>query len=92
MKKLPGTVKPYKRTSTFTQETVPKALLNDHNTKRNVWGVLIIESGSLTYVISEPGFEEEINITPGTLAVIAPEEWHFVRLSGEVKFFVEFYK
>ena len=92
MKTLPENVKPYKKTAIFTHETVPNALLNDHNTKAGVWGVLHVEEGVLKYVITEPGQEEEIQLSPPQVAIIAPEQKHHVSFVTGGAFYVEFHK
>lgn len=38
MKALPTHVVSYKRTPEFTEDLVPKGLLQGHSTKANVWG------------------------------------------------------
>jgi tellurite resistance-related uncharacterized protein len=90
MQDLPADTTPYKRTPTFTQDTVPQGLLSEHQTKAGTWGLLTVESGSLTYVITEPGEEEEIVVAPSRLAVIAPQQRHHVRITGTVAFHVQF--
>lgn len=89
MKKIPSNVSPYKRTSTFNEITVPKGLLQNHNTKSGVWGLLTVESGKIEYVIED----KEINILSSELSgVIEPEIKHHIKPLGEVSFFIEFYK
>ncbi|MBL6598481.1 MAG: DUF1971 domain-containing protein [Alphaproteobacteria bacterium] len=90
MKALPSTVSPYQRTKTFTQDTVPKGLLGDHNTKAGVWGVITVLEGRLEYVI--PSTEETVILDPVTLGIVEPEVRHHVTPLGEVAFFVEFYR
>ena len=93
MKLLPSNTKPYKRTKTFSRETVPAGFLSEHATKTGVWGRLNVETGQLVFVITEPGEEEEITITPTTPAIIAPEQRHHVRLDDSaVTFHLEFLK
>lgn len=89
---IPENVCAYKKTPLFTQETVPKGLLADHNTKAGVWGKLHVLKGKLGYVITQPGQEFETIIKAGETITIIPEQKHCVSLSGEVEFFVEFYK
>jgi tellurite resistance-related uncharacterized protein len=40
---VPEGLQPYKRTATFTEATVPAALLNDHSTKEGAWGLIHVE-------------------------------------------------
>lgn len=92
MKSLPNNVTPYKRTPTFTENTIPKGLLAEHTTKEGTWGLVVVESGSLIYTITEPGFEEEVTLSPELRGVVVPGQRHHVRASGAVQFYVEFYK
>ena len=90
MKSLPSTVSPYQRTKTFTQDTVPKGLLSDHNTKAGVWGVITVLDGRLAYVI--PSTEETVILDAVTPGIVEPEVRHHETPLGEVSFFVEFYR
>jgi tellurite resistance-related uncharacterized protein len=91
MKSLPEDVKAYKKTPVFNEETVPKALLNDHNTKKGTWGLINILEGELVYTIqSEP--QEVVQLSAEQFGVVEPEILHNVNPKGKVKFFVEFYK
>jgi tellurite resistance-related uncharacterized protein len=90
MKTLPASVAPYQRTKTFTQETVPKGLLGDHNTKAGVWGLITVVEGRLEYVIPSTG--ETLVLDPETPGIVEPEVRHHVTPLGEVSFFVEFHR
>lgn len=85
---LPDRVVEYKRTVEFTQETVPKGLLRDHQTKRGVWGVLTVVEGNLRYVVDDT----ETQLAAGDSAVIVPEQGHHVTPVGAVRFYVSFLK
>ncbi|MBK17943.1 MAG: tellurite resistance protein [Rhodospirillaceae bacterium] len=89
METLPRNVTAYKRTPTFTEETVPGGLLKDHSTADGVWGLIQIESGKLEYTIGDDEIHE---LTPGNDGVVQPTVTHHIRPIGEVAFFVEFYK
>lgn len=91
MKSLPLSVKPYKKTPLFDQNTVPTGLLKTHTTKAEAWGKICIIKGILLYVIeTEP--LESIELSPLNYGVVEPEIPHHVELIGEVEFFVEFFK
>lgn len=91
MKELPTFVKPYKKTPTFTRDTVPAGLLKSHTTKKGTWGKICIIKGKLRYVIeSEP--IETTELTPQKFGVVEPEVPHHLEIDSEVKFFVEFHK
>lgn len=91
MKALPAHVVPYKRTSEFTAISVPNGLLHAHSTKANVWGKIVVLSGTLLYRILEP-VVEEILLTPENFGVIEPAVKHEVLPKNEVRFYVQFYR
>ena len=89
---LPDDFVAYKRTPQFNQDTVPKGLLSEHTTKADTWGILNIESGSLAYHITEPGYEAEYVLGPDKHGVIVAEQSHHIRTMGDVSFYIEFYR
>lgn len=89
MKSLPDHVQRYKSTPVFTEETLPKGLLKDHNTKNGVWGLICIEQGELEYIIED---KETHILTPDNKGVVEPEIKHHIKPLGKVIFRVEFYK
>ena len=46
IERLPDGLTPYKRTPTFTEETIPTGLLNDDQTKDGNWGLIRVEEAS----------------------------------------------
>ena len=91
MKTLPTELVAYKKTPTFTADTIPPGLRRAHQTKAGTWGSIVIQSGTLLYRILEPTIEE-INLSPSNFGVVEPTVLHEVEASGPVEFFVEFYK
>ena len=89
MKKLPSHVSPYKKTPEFTEATVPKGLLRDHQTKEGVWGEIVVLEGCLDYTIIEPSLEV-VRLSEGRPGVVEPTIPHHVTPSGPVRFYVEF--
>lgn len=89
MKSLPDHVQQYSASPVFTEETVPKGLLKDHNTKSDVWGLICMDEGEMEYVIE--GKETHI-LSPDNKGVIEPEVLHHIKPMGKVSFYVEFYK
>lgn len=87
---LPGDFIPYKRTSVFTEETVPAGLRKDHSTKTGVWGKIIVEEGRLRYRVAT--LETDIELSKDENGIVIPEVLHNVEPLGPVRFFVEFYK
>ncbi|MEM7431011.1 MAG: DUF1971 domain-containing protein [Pseudomonadota bacterium] len=93
MKQLPNDVAPYRTIGPFTEDTLPKGLLREHNTKAGVWGLLQIESGNVRYVITEPGEEEVLDLSEATPpAVIAPQQKHHLELTGAVQLQITFHR
>lgn len=85
---LPDAARPYRRTPTFTESTVPAALLRDHRTKPDVWGRIVVESGELEYHLEQPRCD--FILTTERPGIIAPDAAHHVKPLGEVRFYVEF--
>ena len=67
MKNLPENVMPFRRTDSFTRDTVPNGLLKDHRTKEGVWGLIQVEVGALEYSI---GADEVYILTPEKNGVV----------------------
>ena len=91
MKELPTDVAPYKNTPTFSETTIPGALLKSHTTKAGTWGKIVVLEGALRYRILEPQLEQ-VELSPNKHGVVEPTIAHEVEPQGKVSFFVEFYK
>ena len=91
---LPLDARPYRRTDTFTEVTVPAALLKAHTTKQGTWALIHVLEGRLVYKIVEPGRPSSHEVlTPTTPpGVIEPAILHEVAPLGPVRFYVEFYR
>ena len=57
---IPNGYAPYRRTPLFTNDSIPKGLQSRHTTKKGVWGIIHVRSGSLRYRIHEPYCTETI--------------------------------
>lgn len=90
MKTLPADVRPYKRTATFTEATVPAAITGAHTTKPGVWGEITVERGELVYEIIATG--ESVTLAPGRTGIVEPTVPHRVRITGPVAFHVTFHR
>jgi len=77
---------PYKRTPTFTEDTVPAGLLRDHRTKAGVYGRIVVEAGRLELTTGE----QVVVLGAGEEAISQPEQTHSVKPLGMVRFYVEF--
>jgi hypothetical protein len=78
----------YKRTRTFTQDTVPTGLLAAHTTKPGVWGRVVVEEGAVTLVFEADG--RRVPCAPGSPGDIPPALPHHLEIDGPVRLFVEF--
>ena len=91
MKELPENITSYKKTPEFDESSIPKGLLKAHQTKKGVWGKIVISEGQLEYKINESETEIVI-LDKNKYGVVEPTIFHEVKAIGEVKFHVEFYK
>jgi tellurite resistance-related uncharacterized protein len=91
---LPPDARPYRRTDTFTETTVPAALLKAHRTKQGTWALIHVLEGRLAYKMVEPvRLSSHEVLTPTTPpGVIEPTILHEVAPLGPVRFYVEFYR
>ncbi len=88
---MPESVRPYKRTKTFDQTTLPAGLRARHTTKKGVWAVIHVVAGELRYRVHEPLGSEQV-IRAGDVGIVAPCVPHEVEPVGEVQLFVEFHR
>jgi tellurite resistance-related uncharacterized protein len=91
LKALPSTLRPYRQTPVFDENSLPAGLLKSHSTKTGVWGKIIVLEGKLVYRILEPDVEE-ILLTPEIYGVVEPTVKHEVVPGQSVRFYVEFYQ
>jgi tellurite methyltransferase len=85
---MPPTASEYKRTATFTEETLPAALRADHRTKAGTWGLIVVEAGALEYHVR--GRVQRLE--PGHNGLVEPERTHHVVPLGTVRVHVEFWR
>ena len=87
---MPETVVAFKRTETFTEHTVPDALLTDHTTPAGIWGRITVVEGTLRYRVMQ--LNTDIELSPQNPGIIVPEAPHRVRPGGTVRFYVELFR
>lgn len=93
MTQLPPDVIAYRRTDTFTEETVPAGLRRSHSTKEGVWGLIHVLEGKLAYRTCDARCpERQTVLEPGAPGVVEPTILHEVEPLGPVRFFVEFHR
>jgi len=85
----PPEVPPYKRTRTFTAESLPAGLRADHRTRAGVWGRVVVESGAVELVFDGPP-ERRARCLPGCPGDIPPQEPHRLDGDGPFSLYVEF--
>lgn len=90
-KDFPAIFNKYSETPVFTEETAPAKLTSVHDTKRGIWGQLVVLAGELDYIVPGPRPARQ-RITPSSFGVIEPAVPHRVELIGPVRFKVEFYR
>jgi tellurite resistance-related uncharacterized protein len=91
---IPPEAVAYARTATFTEATVPAALLKSHDTKPGVWGRIFVERGELVYRVTDPrrAPSEAMLRSGGPPGIVEPTILHEVQPNGPVSFYVEFYR
>ena len=92
MEVLPKSVEPYRTIGPFDQDTIPKGLFREHSTKRGVWGLLEVESGSVRYVVTDPTHAASYVLDRTCAGVIVPEQKHHLEILGDVRFQITFYR
>lgn len=91
---LPKAARPYRRTSDFTETTVPAGLLRAHTTKAGSWALIHVLEGRLAYRIVDPRrpASEVILSAAERPGVVEPTILHEVEPLGAVRFYVEFHR
>ena len=87
---MPENFAPYRRTTEFNEETLPKSLRNDHSTKPGVWAKINVIEGKLIYRVD--ALDARFELSPGTPGIVIPQIEHKLEPIGAVRLFVEFYK
>ena len=89
MKVLPKTLRPFSRTKTFAHDSVPKKLLQNHDTRAGIWAVLNVENGEIQYTIED---NEVVILSKNVPGVIEPTVTYHIKPLGKASFYIEFYK
>ena len=85
---LPPEAREYKRTATFSEETLPDALRQAHRTKTGTWGRIVVTEGQLEF--HSRGRVSVLG--PGDVGIVEPEIPHHVTPLGVVLVHVEFWR
>ncbi len=86
---LPDGVKKYAESPLFTAGKVPESLQKSHSTKTGTYARLIVTAGEVQYFLVGEKTPVSI-IKPNDVFIILPEEEHFVQVSDDAEFFLEF--
>ena len=90
-REIPDHVKAYGKSPIFSAQTVPAKLLDYHDVKSGTWGRLNVQAGEVRYFVV--GNEEPLaTLHAGEFWAILPEEKHYIQVSEDTVFFVEFCK
>jgi tellurite resistance-related uncharacterized protein len=92
MNMLPPDLVPYRRTTEFTENTVPAGLLRAHATKAGAWGLIRVLEGRLAFRITDARrpASETVLTAEGEPGVVEPTILHEVEPLGPVRFYVQF--
>lgn len=85
---VPPDAREYKRTATFTEETLPAALRQEHRIKAGSWGRIVVTEGNLEF--HSRGRVSVLG--PGDVGIVEPEVVHHVTPLGAVRMHVEFWR
>jgi len=91
-RELPKGYAPYRRTPTFDQDSLPRALLERHDTKAGVWALLHVVSGAVELVEIDARGEQRRVVTAGHPGVICPEVEHRLVLTGKAELYLELWR
>jgi tellurite methyltransferase len=85
---MPPAAVEYKRTATFTEQSLPAALRAEHRTKPGTWGRIVVEEGVLEYHVRG----RVHRLTTGAFGLVEPERAHHITPLGPVRVHVEFWR
>lgn len=80
---------PYRSTPIFDQDSLPAGLRRDHRTKAGTWGVIRVLEGALTLHFTDP--PRVLPLEAGQSATAAPDETHWVEITGPMRMQVDFH-
>ena len=81
-------------TNSFDVETTPKGLRRAHRIATGVWGLLVVNAGSLLFVFepNDAGPGTSHRVKAGEQVVIPPQVLHHVEPDSDAVFCVEFHQ
>ncbi len=81
---------PYASSPVFDETDLPASLRAQHRTKSGTWGVARVISGIVVMVYDDSG--DRLTLTPGTPALLVPDQPHHVELTGPMQMQIDFYR
>ena len=88
---LPDGLSLARTTATFDESTVPAGLLRAHRVAADVWGRVVVQTGTLTLHFDDDTAERHL-LGADDRVVLDPGRPHHVELDGPVTFAVEFHR
>lgn len=88
---LPPGLEHQRTTPEFDADTVPAGLLRAHRVADEVWGVVEVLAGSLTFVWEDRS-SAPVALTAGDSLVIPPDMPHHVEPGPDARFHVSFHR
>jgi tellurite resistance-related uncharacterized protein len=93
---MPPAAEAYKKTKTFSADSIPVALQNNHNTAGGVWALIYVLRGELRYIVAPDehcASEQTFSLDTTCLGLIQPKSYHRIQaMSDDVQCYVEFWK
>ncbi len=86
---LPEGVKKYAESPLFVAGKVPESLQKSHSTKEGTYARLVVTAGEVQYFVVGQN-DPLATIRVGDTFVILPAEEHFVQVTDDAEFFLEF--
>ncbi len=91
LNQLPDGLTLQRTTPTFDEISTPKGLRAAHAVADGVWGLLVVEAGSIGFVFEDTP-DDVRTVGPGEQQLIPPTRLHHVVIDGPVLFAVEFHR
>jgi tellurite resistance-related uncharacterized protein len=85
---MPRDAVEYRRTVTFTEETLPRGLRADHRTKAGTWARIVVEQGEVDYHVRG----RVLRLDASHPGLVEPAISHHVTPVGAVRLHVEFFR
>lgn len=88
---IPEDAEPYAKSPLFNSKTVPDKLLHHHDLKGGTWGKLYVQKGKIDFFLGDDTSPLSV-LYENDSHVILPIENHYIQVSDDAEFYIEFYK